>query len=134
MDRIIKIVNKVLEEEFSQIEKISFDYAIMEKIPHDQVLIIKADFFWSDIGMWGAVKKLQEENPEDNVVKGDHVSIDSEDCLIYGKNKKMIATLGLKDVVIVDTDDALLVADKSRDFEIKKIIEKLEEEGREDLL
>lgn len=125
---------KVLEEEYSQIEKISFDYAIMEKIPHDQVLIIKADFFWSDIGMWGSVKKLQEENAEDNVVKGEHVIIDSEDCLIYGKKDKMIATLGLKDIVIIDTDDALLVADKSRDFEIKKIIEKLTEEGREDLL
>lgn len=124
----------IIKREFSQIERVSFDYAVMEKIAKDQVLIIKADFFWSDIGMWQAVKKLQEENKEDNVVKGDHLSIDCEDCLIYGRKKKMIATLGLKDVVIIDTDDALLVADKSRDFEIKKIIEKLKEEGREDLL
>ena len=127
--------NKVIKKEYSQIEKVAFDYAITEKISKNKVIIIKAEFYWSDVGMWHTVKQLQEENSEDNVTKGEHVNIDSKNCLIYSTTKnKLIGTLGLEDMIIVDTDDALLVVKKSRDSEVKKIVEQIKEKGREDLL
>lgn len=120
---------------YRTLEKISIDYAITEKLHPDDVLILKAPFAWSDVGLWSELKHLQEENAEANVVHGaNHVSVDTVDTLIYGPEKKTIATLGVSDLIIVDTDDALLIADKKRDQDVKRIVEKLKEEKREDLL
>ncbi|MFA6512028.1 MAG: sugar phosphate nucleotidyltransferase [Patescibacteria group bacterium] len=125
-----------IPEVYAQLEKISIDYAITEKLDTKDVLIIKAPFDWSDVGLWSELKRVQEENSDDNVVQGvQHISVDTKNTMIYGVDeKKVIATLGVEDLIIVDTGDALLVADKKRDQEIKKIVEKLQEEKRDDLL
>lgn len=125
---------EVVARLFATLEKISFDYAITEKMNPDDVRIIPAQFHWSDVGTWTIVKREQEENPEDNVVKGSNVSIDTENCLIYARPGKTIATIGLRNMVIVDTEDALLICPMERDQEVKHIVETLEKDGREDLL
>ncbi len=122
------------EKHFCALEKISFDYAITENMDPSDVLIIPAPFVWSDVGQWRVVKEHQEENPGDNVTKGNTVSIDTEDCLIYSKKDKVIATVGLKGMIIVDTDDALLICPKNRDQDVKKIVELLKERGEEHYL
>lgn len=125
---------RVIQEVFSHIERISFDYAITEKMNPDDVRILPAQFHWSDVGAWTVVKHEQEENPEDNVTKGENISIDTENCLMYTREGKTIATIGLKNMVIVDTEDALLICPMDRDQEVKKIVELLKEKGRDDLL
>lgn len=113
---------------YAKMAKISFDYAITEKLDPKNVLIIKAPFDWSDVGLWSAVKKLQQESAEANVDSGAAVvSLDTKDCLIVGQKGKVIATVGLQDIVIVDTPDALLVCAKDQSGAVKRIVEELEE-------
>lgn len=122
------------KREYSKLEKISIDYAITEKIDPDRVLIIRAPFDWSDVGLWSVLKKLRQENPEDNVVSGaDHVSIDTENCLVYGTKARLVATVGVRDLIIIDTGDALLVCQSSRDQDIKNVVEELKRRDRKDL-
>lgn len=124
-----------IAREYATLEKISIDFAITEKLEPATVKIIKAPFSWSDVGSWSTVKQLEEENPKDNVAKGSHhVSIDTENCLIYGLADKVVATIGVKDIAIVDTGDALLVCDIARDQEIKLIIEELKARGLDRVL
>lgn len=124
-----------IPEVYGKLEKISIDYAITEKLDNKDVLIIKAPFDWSDVGLWSELKRVQQESEEANVVHGaDHVSVDTTNTMIYGPEGKVIATLGVDDLIIVDTGDALLVADKKRDQDIKIIVERLKENKRDDLL
>lgn len=123
----IKDVVKVYEK----IEKISFDYAVTEKIDKKNVLIIKGDFGWSDVGSWDMLHNQLGSTADKmgNVVKGQVVHIDNEGCLFYGQQKRILAAMGLKNVVIVDTDDAVLVCPKDRAQDVKKLIEEIEKNG-----
>ena len=107
---------------------------ITEKI--DNILVIPADLGWSDIGSWKTLHDvLVAQTGNDLVVQteGEHIGVNNQHCLIIGK-KKLIATVGLSDIVIVETDDALLVAHKSAAQDVKQIIEKLKETNKHDLL
>lgn len=120
---------------YAKLEKISIDYAITEKLDPADVLILKAPFDWSDVGTWDVLKKLQGSSPSANVVHdAEHVGIDTSDTLVYGPKGKVIATLGVDHLVVVETDDALLIADRRRDQEVKKVVEELERRGRSDIL
>lgn len=121
---------------FTKMEKISFDYAITEKMNPRNVLIIKADFGWSDVGafdvLYDAQKNKVDEN--DNLIFANHIHEDTSDCLVYGKESKVIATIGLSDLVIVDTDDVLLICPKGKAQEVKKIVERLKEKKQDKYL
>lgn len=116
---------------YEQLEKISFDYAVTEKIDKREVLIIKGDFGWSDVGAWDVLHNqlatLADEHG--NVVRGDVIHLDTKNCLIYAHPKRMVAALGLDDVVVIDTADAVLVCPKDRAQEVKKLFPKFEEKG-----
>lgn len=104
--------------------KISIDYSIMEKIDPREVRIIPADLGWSDIGNWSALfDELAGEN--DNFIQGQHVGLDTSGSVIFGNSKKLIVTHGIKDLVIVDTEDALLIIPKNRAPDVKKVVEEL---------
>jgi len=121
------------EKIYAQMEKISIDYAITEKMDPSELLIIRGDFDWDDIGAWDTLYQnmLAKSDGNNNViVGGHHVNIDTSGSLIYGPAGKMITTIGIDDLVIVDTGDALLVSTKSRAQEVKKIIEKLKKKGK----
>ncbi|KKQ79370.1 MAG: Mannose-1-phosphate guanylyltransferase (GDP), partial [Parcubacteria group bacterium GW2011_GWC2_38_7] len=94
-----------IESLFKGMEKISFDYAITEKINPENCLIIKGDFDWSDVGAFDVLYEAQKASVDENnnVVFGEMISEDTSDCLIYGKPEKLVATVGLSDFVIVDT-------------------------------
>ena len=124
-----------IAQEYATLEKISIDFAITEKLEPARVRIILAPFAWSDVGLWSTVKQLEEENPKDNVTKGVQLaSIDTENCIVYGPEGKTVATIGIKNLAIVDTGDALLVCDIARDQEIKLIIEELKGRGLDRVL
>ena len=116
-----------LAELYPLCHKISIDYAIMEKVNPKEVRIIPADLGWNDIGTWESIwsEMHDDDSSEKNLTKGKVISIDTQNSLIYADGKKVIATIGLEDLIIVDTPDALLVCHKDKSHQIKQIVEKL---------
>jgi len=114
---------KTLQKYYPLCDKISIDYGIMEKVDCSLVRIIPAELGWSDVGTWESIFEELSAGDRKNLFKGAHLDIDSEGSLIYGDNKKLIATIGIKDIVVVETDDALLVCRKDRSQDVKKLVE-----------
>lgn len=111
-----------LEKEFFKFESISIDYGIMEK--SQNIYTIPGTFGWDDVGSWLAVERIRKSNEFGNVVSGNIITINTKNCIIEGANK-LIATVGLKDLIIVDTEDATLICDKDNASDIKKVLENL---------
>lgn len=122
---------KLLVAAYESIESISFDYGIMERM--DDALVVTGDFGWNDVGSWDALGAVFPADNDGNIVKAEHVGIDTKECIIYG-DKKLIATVGIRGIVVVDTEDALLICPKDKAQEVKKVVEKLEKHGRKELL
>ena len=116
---------------YSSMERVSIDYAITEKINPKDVLIIKGEFGWKDIGTWDTLHEnlLIQADEKRNLVKGERLNIDTSGSIIYGKKDKIIATIGVDDMIIIDTEDALLVCPKSRAQDVKQVIEELKARG-----
>ncbi|MBD3270620.1 mannose-1-phosphate guanylyltransferase [Candidatus Peregrinibacteria bacterium] len=114
-----------IAELYPKCEKISVDYAIMEKVDSGKVRIIPADLGWNDIGTWESIWSELANGENNNVIKGEHLGLDTQNSLIYGPPKKLIATIGLDNIIVVDTGDALLIADKKKSTNIKPLIEKI---------
>ncbi len=120
-----------IKELYGQMEKISIDYAITEKIDPKDMLIIKGEFGWKDIGAWDTLHEnlLSQADERRNLTKGECLNLDTSGSLIYGRRGKIIATIGVDDLVIVDTDDALLVCPKARAQEVKEVIKELKKKN-----
>jgi len=121
----------VLERVWPQVENETIDYGIMEHA--DDVAVIPADIGWSDVGDWTALSELLSTDEEGNVVVGQHVGLDTTDCLIHG-SRRLVTTIGLEGMIVVDTEDALLVCPKERAQEVRDLVKKLRESGREEYL
>ncbi|MBI5097528.1 MAG: mannose-1-phosphate guanylyltransferase/mannose-6-phosphate isomerase [Nitrospirae bacterium] len=119
----------VTGEVFPKLESISIDYAVMEK--SDKVVVVPADLGWNDVGSWTALDKISNRDANGNVITGNVVDVDSKDSIIYAANR-LVATLGLKDTVVVDTEDATLVCRKDRAQDVKKIVAELKRRGAEE--
>lgn len=122
---------EVLDRVYPLIPKISVDYGIMERA--DNVIMVEGDFGWSDVGSWDALDTLYNTDENNNVIYGEQIHIGSTNCIAYGKDK-LIATIGLNNVVIVETEDAILVCDKEKAQDVKKIVEILEEQNKDQYL
>jgi len=118
---------KVLKEEYPKMKDISIDYGVMEK--EKNIIVIPTDMGWSDIGSWFHLKNVLQKKKGENVIKGKCITINSSDSLIFG-SKRLIATAGIKDLIIVDTDDVLFVCPAEYSQKIKDLILKLKEEGK----
>jgi mannose-1-phosphate guanylyltransferase len=121
---------KALHEEYSKIEAVSIDYAVMEQAP--SVLAVPADVGWGDLGSWDAVAPLLESGPAGGQRADDVVSWDSEGNVIFAPGRT-VALVGVQDLVVVATDDAILVVPRDRAQEVRKIVDELKERGRDDL-
>lgn len=117
-----------MKQVFPTLEKISIDYAILEKAsldPAGQVVVIPAEFGWDDLGDWNALERLLKGEGE-NVSVGRHVSLDTGGAILYTTNgDDLIATIGLEDVVVVRTHEITLVVRKDRTQDIKKVVQQL---------
>ena len=105
----------------------SIDYAVMEKT--QSAVVVPIDCGWSDVGSWSALWEVSDKDPNGNATKGDVLALDSKNCFIQS-DRKLIATVGLEGVVVVESDDAIMVADKSRVQDVKTIVAQLKEQGR----
>ncbi len=114
-------------ENYSKCEKISIDYGIMEKVDPADVRIISADLGWSDIGTWATLHEELTQNPSENITKGRVVHVDSEGNLIYNNGTNEIATLGLKNTIVINYKDNLLICPKDRSADLKTLLAKLNE-------
>ncbi len=110
----------------------SIDYAVMEKTSRAAVLPVSCA--WSDIGSWDALWAASSRDSDGNRLEGDVIAIDSHDCFVRGTDRRLIAALGLKDIVIVDTPDAILVASRARVQDVKLLVNKIKSDGRQEHL
>lgn len=121
------VINKV----YPQIQSISIDYGIMEQA--EGVKVIPGEFGWNDVGSFDMMGILHEADNHNNVLVGDNISIDSSNCITYSSGK-LIATIGLDNVVVVETEDAVLVCSKDKAQDVKRVVDTLKEQGRTELL
>lgn len=109
-------------EEFAKLDDISVDYAVMEK--HPDVAVVRAKFDWNDIGSWSAVGDLTQADSDGNRISGDAITVDTKDCYIQSESR-VVAAVGVRDLVVVDTPDALLVTKKDRVQDVKSVVSQL---------
>ncbi|MDH7513467.1 MAG: sugar phosphate nucleotidyltransferase [Clostridiales bacterium] len=114
--------DRILRAVFREIPATSIDYALMEKA--EGVLMTRGDFGWSDVGSWSALAEIWTRDEANNALHGESLVIDSSSCLLYSP-RKLTALIGLQDVIVVDTKDALLVCRRDQDQRVKDIIEAL---------
>ncbi|MGB9688756.1 mannose-1-phosphate guanylyltransferase [Thermogutta sp.] len=119
----------ILEAEFQQIKNISIDYAVMEKA--ENVVVVEATFRWDDVGGWRALERLLTADDRGNVADAPRVIfLDADGTIVHSRREDhLIATLGVKDLVIVVTPDVTLVADKNREEEVRHLLKELERRG-----
>ncbi|MDE6719321.1 MAG: NTP transferase domain-containing protein [Treponemataceae bacterium] len=129
---------KILFETFSAFTSESIDYAVMEKATKPSaksgaVFTFPGAFGWDDVGSWLALERLKRTDETGSVIEGNVVTVDSSENIIQG-GKKLIAAVGLKGMVIVDTDDAILICQKQSAWKIKGVLEKLKNAARSEYL
>lgn len=118
----------IIEKIYPIIPKISVDYGIMERA--DNVVVIPAEMGWDDVGSWETLGVLYDKDEQGNVLRGEQVNIDTKDCISFAKNG-VIATIGVENLIIVQTEDAVLVCAKDRAQDVKKVVDRLKAEGRD---
>ncbi len=121
---------RIQAESFEHCPDDSIDYAVMEKT--QDAVIVPLDAQWNDVGSWSALWEVSEQDRDGNVMKkgdGDIISLDSKDCYVQAEHK-LIATIGLEQVVIVETDDAIMVAKKDRVQDVKTVVNQLKKDKR----
>jgi mannose-1-phosphate guanylyltransferase/mannose-6-phosphate isomerase len=130
--KIDEMLSKSFDEmmvQFNRMPDISIDYAVMEK--SDRVAVLPLDLYWNDIGSWDSLSDLLSRDKDGNAAVGDVMTIDTKNCLIFS-NKRLLATIGLKDCLIVETDDAVLVAKKGEAWKVREIVNRLKESKRKE--
>lgn len=118
---------EVLEKEYPEMDKNAVEYTIMENEPRVAVIPLKMN--WSDVGSWTSLKDTLISNNRENFVRGEHINFDSENLLVYGSDK-LITTIGVKDLIIVDTADAILICDRNKSQLVSDVVKKLEADGK----
>ena len=134
----VAVKNSEQDLDFIRLEKTAFekspansiDYAVMEKT--DAAAVVPVSMGWSDIGSWTSLLDLGKRDKRDNVILGEAVTLDTKRCYIRSE-KGIVGTLGVEDLIIVNLEDALLVADKNRSQDVKKIVAKLSEQQRSEI-
>jgi mannose-1-phosphate guanylyltransferase/mannose-6-phosphate isomerase len=116
---------------YGSLESVSIDYGVMEK--SKKVTMLASSFPWSDIGSWSALDEVLNRDAKGNISLGNVVGIDCKDSIFFGGGR-LIAALGLKDMVVVDTADATLITPKEKVQKVKDLVGRLKDEGKEEYL
>jgi len=122
---------KAVEDIYPILPSISIDYGVMER--SDEVVVIPGDFGWNDVGCWDSLGSVFPPDENGNITKGDFVDIETRNSIIYS-NSRFVAAVGLENMIVVETSDALLVCSKEKAQDVKKVVEYLNKVGREELL
>jgi mannose-1-phosphate guanylyltransferase len=124
--------NHVLQEVFPTLPSESIDYGIMEGA--SGIRCVPVDFGWSDLGSWAAAYEMSKRDEADCTHEGDVIAVDTKGCLTRAPKGKLVALVGVENLVVVDTGDCLLVCPRDRSQDVKKIVTTLKERSRSDLL
>ncbi|MFH1866512.1 MAG: sugar phosphate nucleotidyltransferase, partial [Patescibacteria group bacterium] len=115
---------KVIAKELKKLPTTSIDYALLEKM--NNLLVLPADFAWTDVGHWRTIYDILAKNSRDNISKGTYLGVKSNGNLVYSLSDKLIATVGVNNFIIIETEDALLICPKAEAQQVKQIVTKLE--------
>ena len=123
----------IVERVYHMISSISIDYGVMEKA--DNVLLVKGDFGWSDMGSWDALWEVLEKDEHGNAVHGKalFIGVDAQDSLIQS-SRKLVALVGVEDLIVVETEDSLLICKRGCSQDVKKVVEILEHKKMKEFL
>jgi mannose-1-phosphate guanylyltransferase len=110
----------VLARIYSTLEKVSLDYGVLEAA--ENIWMVRGCFGWDDLGSWTALGRILAADEAKNVVVGRHVGLDTSHCIIYGQDEKVVATIGLQDLIIAETEHGLLICPKSRAQDIRRLL------------
>jgi len=124
-----------LDKIYAGLESVSFDYGVMEKTK-EEVYVVPCECGWSDVGSWASLYDLKSTNydKDQNLAEGETFLIDCEESFISARGGRLVTCLGLKKCLVIDTPDTLLVADLHRSQDVRKIVNKLQETGKGELL
>jgi mannose-1-phosphate guanylyltransferase / mannose-6-phosphate isomerase len=114
-------------EAFTRAPKKSIDYAVMEKT--DRMAVVAGHFRWSDIGSWDALFDITAPDAAGNILQGEVVTLDSSDCVVHSPDR-LTAVVGLKDLIVVNTSDAVMVMPRARAQDVRELVDKLKAEKR----
>jgi mannose-1-phosphate guanylyltransferase/mannose-6-phosphate isomerase len=120
-----------LLSEFQNLPDISIDYAVMEK--SDRLALIPLELYWNDIGSYDALYEAMERDAQGNVIQGNVLAFDTKNTLILG-DKRLICTIGLEDILIVETEDAILIAKKGEAQKVREVVKHLKRDNRKEAL
>jgi mannose-1-phosphate guanylyltransferase/mannose-6-phosphate isomerase len=127
-----KASDAIVEKEYEKFATISIDYGLIEKIKN--LYVVKTDMLWNDLGGWAAIHEISKKDSHRNHYKGRHIGFDNENTLVYNNTNRLVATIGLKNLAVVDTEDVVLVCDKDKGQEIKKITEELRKDNSKEFI
>lgn len=134
MPEIKNAVDMGLDEvvtNFHRMPEISIDYAVAEK--SDRIVILPLDLYWNDIGSWDSLYDVVDKDEKGNIKIGDIIALDTKDTLVMS-NKRLVSTIGIEDCLIVDTDDAILIAKKGETQKVKDVVNRLNKDKRREAL
>ena len=118
--------------EYEAMEKVSIDYAVMEHAP--EVLVVQAPYRWDDVGSWLALERMNPQDADGNTVQADHAGVNTKGCVIVGDAGRLIGTIGVSNLLIIQDGDATLVADRREEGAVKQLVELLQKKGLEKYL
>lgn len=125
-------LDDALSKYYSQLPSTSVDYGVIEEAKETWTLPV--DFSWNDLGTWESVETLLDRDPQNNAISGNPILHDVDDSVLVNMEGPTIGAVGLDDMVVVSTEDALLVCPKNLSEDVKKLVNKLKSEGRDELL
>ncbi len=120
-----------LQEIYANLESISVDYGILER--SSNLVVIPTEYGWEDLGSWLALERFLPSDQFGNVLRGNHIGVDTQNCIIDSP-EKTVTTLGVSDLIIVEASDVLMVCSKEQAPELKRLLQKIREAGKEELL
>ena len=124
-------LDNALKSLYSRAPSISIDYGVMEKA--ENVVVLRGDFYWNDVGSWESVREMYPEDSNGNVLVGDHVVVDSSGNTVFSP-ERMVGLVGVNDIVVVDGGDAILVCKRDRVQQVREVVESLKRNGKEHLI
>ncbi|MDD5465368.1 MAG: mannose-1-phosphate guanylyltransferase/mannose-6-phosphate isomerase [Candidatus Omnitrophica bacterium] len=121
----LQLINSIndIPKIWPRIEAISIDYGIMEH--SKRIALIPSDFYWTDLGSWDALSEIFPKDKKGNMSNGDSLNLDSQGVCVFTRGNRLVSTIGITNLVIADTPDALLVCHRDKTQEVKKLVEKL---------
>lgn len=135
LERIGEVLGTSQEKEaltriFTLFPSLSIDYAVMEKASN--VLVVAAEFGWSDVGSWQSLGEILPQDANGNVTLGEHIALESKGCILW--SKKPVVTFGVEDIILVEGEDLIFLMPRSRDQEVRRVLSYLRETRNEQYL